>query len=454
MTQDDPQGSPSPKYPPGFRARRGLNWGFLGLLYTSFYMCRYNISIANKSISDEFHFSKSQMGAILTTWALVYAAGQILNGLLTDRMGGKRAMLIGAAGTVVMNFLFGAASFWGVLGLFIAIRGIDGYLQSFGAPGMVKINTAWFGHRERGRFAGIFGFMINLGRFGIFNLGPALLAGFTVLGMIRIPPLHWRWLFWAPSIVCAVVAVAMALTVKQTPEEAGFHNVIPDDSAKDGGVQATFAQVVRVIASNRVIWIVACAYACTGAVRRAIDDWFPRYMQDLYHTDLQSTQFQFLAFLIPFVASAGSMASGYISDTIFKGRRAPVAAALYFLETAIILLAAQFHTANAAVFFLVMISLTANSTHSILGTAAAMDIGGRKMAGFASGVIDSFQYVGGSLAGYFLGQLLDKSLNNYFYFMAPFGVIGGILMLTILGRVGMKAEKKSPPAPISNQARS
>ena len=57
------------------------------------------------------------------------------------------------------------------------------------------------------------------------------------------------------------------------------------------------------------------------------------------------------------------------------------------------------------------------------------------MAGFASGVIDSFQYFGGSLAGYFLGALLDKSWDSYFYFMAPFGVIGGVLMLTILGRV-------------------
>ena len=63
--------------------------------------------------------------------------------------------------------------------------------------------------------------------------------------------------------------------------------------------------------------------------------------------------------------------------------------------------------------------------HSIVGTAAPMDIGGRRMAGFALGVIDSFQYFGGSLAGYILGALLDKNLGNYFYFMAPFGAIGG-----------------------------
>ncbi|MDP9290929.1 MAG: MFS transporter, partial [Verrucomicrobiota bacterium] len=180
-------------------------------------------------------------------------------------------------------------------------------------------------------------------------------------------------------------------------------------------------------------------YACTGAVRQGIDQWFPRFMEEVHHVDYQSAQFQFLGFLIPFVASAGSLLSGYVSDTIFNGRRAPVAAGLYFVETAIILCAAQFHGVNAAVIFLVLISFTANATHSILGTAAAMDIGGARMAGFASGVIDSFQYFGGSLAGYFLGKLLDKSWDHYFYFMAPFGILGGILMLTILNRVSLKS---------------
>ncbi|MGD0811968.1 MAG: MFS transporter [Verrucomicrobiota bacterium] len=423
-------------HPKGFRARRGLNWGFLGLLYTSFYMCRYNLSVANKAISQEYGFSHSQIGDIITTALLAYAFGQIINGLITDRIGGKKAMLIGAAGTVVMNILFGVASFAGMLGLFVAIRGVDGYLQAFGAPGMVKINAAWFGRRERGRFSGIFGFMINLGRIGIFTLGPALLAGFTFFGMMQIPPMHWRWLFWAPSIICLVMAAAMALTVKETPEEAGWVGVIADDSARGAeGVRAEFGQVFRAIVSNPVVWVTAFAYACTGAVRQSVDQWFPRYMQDVYNVDLHSRSFFTVAVLIPIVASLGSLLSGYASDIIFKGRRAPVAAMLYFLETAIILLAAQFHGVGSAILFLALISLTANSTHSILGSAAPMDIGGRRFAGFALGLIDSFQYFGGSVAGVFLGRVLDRNLGNYFYFMAPFGLIGGVLMLTILGKV-------------------
>src|SRR5579859_3661594 len=354
MDHTEPHDSSRPDYPRGFRARRGLNWGFLGLLYTSFYMCRYNLSIANNHISREFAFTRADMGAIISTALLAYAFGQIINGLLTDRMGGKRAMFIGAIGTIIMNILFGAAATWGffapasshggfgtyetrastefvaedivnisgfakkmrddtnaislyvktqlregtagmmavatnaasvpagaaeavandlnrlinseavydtnrfakiplsrgasnllaqlkpgqissevnrvlldeaypneirrshqwlvtipffkvqfflgLLSLFVVIRGIDGYMQAFGSPGMIKINTAWFSRRERGRFAGIYGFMINLGRFGIFKLGPALLAGFVFLGLWKVPPLHWRWLFWAPSL--------------------------------------------------------------------------------------------------------------------------------------------------------------------------------------------------------------------------------------------------------------
>jgi MFS transporter, OPA family, glycerol-3-phosphate transporter len=427
-------------HPPGFRPRRGLNWAFVGLLYTSFYMCRYNLPIANSSISSEFGFSKAQMGNIITTALLAYACGQIVNGLLADRLGGKRAMLIGAAGTITMNILFGVASFWGLLDLFVLIRGIDGYLQAFGAPGMVKINAAWFRPTERGSFAGIFGFMINLGRFGIFKLGPALLAGFVFLGLWKIPPLHWRWLFWAPAAIALLVAFCVALVVKDAPEQAGFAPVNPEEE-QGGEVRAPVDVVFKTIASNPVIWTIALAYACTGAVRQGIDQWFPRFMKEVHQVDFQSARFQLVAFLIPVVASAGSLISGFVSDKVFDGRRAPVAAGLYFLETTVILLAAQFHSVDAAMIFLVLISFTANATHSILGTAAAMDIGGARMAGFASGVIDSFQYFGGSVAGIFLGALLDRSWGNYFYFMAPFGVIGGLLMISILGRVTLA---KSP----------
>ena len=71
--------TPRPSLPPGYRPRRGLNWGIVGLMYTSYYLCRYNFSLANKAISDEFGFSKAQMGQIISSQLLCYACGQALN---------------------------------------------------------------------------------------------------------------------------------------------------------------------------------------------------------------------------------------------------------------------------------------------------------------------------------------------------------------------------------------
>jgi OPA family glycerol-3-phosphate transporter-like MFS transporter len=452
--------APRPKLPPGYRARRGLNWGVVGLMYTSYYLCRYNLSLANKGISDEFGFTKAQMGQIISAQLICYAGGQALNGLLVDKLGGKRAMLVGATGTILMNIFFGAASLWGVaqngggpwmfqfanvmvplLLMFVVLRGIDGYMQAFGASGFVKINAAWFSQKERGTFAGVFGFMINLGRFGIFYFGPAFLAGFTFLGMWSLPPLHWRWLFWIPAIVASIVAIVLAIVVKDTPEEAGFHGVYGHEKDhQDLDVHTDAKTVLKKILSNPNIWVIGFAYACTGAVRQSVDQWFPRYMLEVKGVSMASAQLKWLGFLIPFVASVGSVISGIVSDRVFGGRRAPVAMGLYFLEAGVILLAAQMSSVNMIILFFVLISFTANATHSIMGPAAAMDIGGRKMAGFAHGVIDSFQYIGGSLAGIALGALVDISWGYYFYFMVPFGIIGGVLMSTIRHRTSLKNE--------------
>ena len=79
--------------------------------------------------------------------------------------------------------------------------------------------------------------------------------------------------------------------------------------------------------------------------------------------------------LMPLVAVFGSLASGIISDKFFKGHRAPVAMGLYFLLSLFVLIAAGIIFSGIVgptplgiflgCLFLVLISLTVNSTHSL-----------------------------------------------------------------------------------------
>lgn len=429
--------------PPGFRARRGLNWGLIGLLYASYYMCRYNFRFATPGMVEEFGFNKLQITGIVSAWAVAYGTGQLVNGLLTDRIGGKLAMLIGAAGTIIINLIFGFASFAGTFTTFATIWLMNGYMQSFGAPGMIKMNAAWFRRTERGTFAGIFGFMIQMGQFAINNLAPVILAGFTV-GVWVVAKGDWHYLFRIPPLIVATAAILLAIFVKNTPEEAGYSGVI-ESAGTDTSSRTSLRESFVTIFTHPLIWFYAVAYGCTGAVRNSSDQLMILYFVEQLHLDMENKPASVLwtVNLMPLVAVLGSLSAGLISDKLFKGHRSPVAMALYFVECVVILIAAVVIAAGfvgptplgifIGCMFLVLVSLTANSTHAIVGTAAPMDIGGRKMAGFASGVIDSFQYYGTAIALPFTGWMIDRHGWGVWYpIMASFGAIGGVSMLLVM----------------------
>src|SRR6267154_3253371 len=119
------------KYPPGFRPRRGLNWVILGLMYASYYMCRYNFRFATPGMVKEFGFDTVQITGILSAWSIAYGTGQLVNGLLTDRIGCKAAMFTGAIGTIILNLIFGFGSFTGTFSTFALIWLLNGWAQSF-----------------------------------------------------------------------------------------------------------------------------------------------------------------------------------------------------------------------------------------------------------------------------------------------------------------------------------
>ena len=437
----------SRRYPVGFRPLRSINWIILGLMYASFYMLRYNFRWAAPGMEAEFGFKHTQITSILSAWSIAYGTGQLINGLFCDRIGGRTSMVIGATGTIIVNLVFGFASFAGTFATFALIWLINGYFQSFGAPGMIKINAAWVNRSVRGTFAGIFGFMIQLGQVAINNLAPILLAGFTI-GAWVVAKNDWRWLFRVPPIVTAVMAILVAFVPHETPEDAGYHGCIKDESDSSKGeetsVRVSIAESFRTIFRHPLVWFYAIAYACTGAVRHSSDQLSVLFFTQYLHLDLSAKppSVAWTMNIVPLIAVLGSFISGVVSDKIFRGHRSPVAMWLYFIlavvcaSAALMMWAGFFAPGGMGIFlsclFLILVSFSVNATHSLVGTAAPMDIGGQRMAGFASGVIDSFQYYGAAIVLPVTGVLLDKyGWGAWYPTMVIFGIIGGCAMLFV-----------------------
>ena len=96
-----------------FKQRRVLNWLPLGLTYAFLYMGRYNLKISKfafeemKGLDGGPLMGNDDFGNIFTVGVLVYGSSFLLNGPLTDRFGGRKAILVGAGGSMVANLLMG-----------------------------------------------------------------------------------------------------------------------------------------------------------------------------------------------------------------------------------------------------------------------------------------------------------------------------------------------------------
>ncbi|HTO92004.1 MAG TPA: MFS transporter, partial [Candidatus Sulfotelmatobacter sp.] len=202
-----------------FRSRRTQNWLVLGFTYAAMYMARYNFPLANKALSDTYHWDKSQVGLIITVATLVYGISALFNGPIADRFGGRRAMLIGATGAFLFNLLFGLGAYLGVLGAgplllgyFATVWTLNMYFQSYSALALIKVNSGWFHVSERGVFSAIFGSMIQSGRFLVFLL----------LAAPAVAALPWQWKFFIPSAIVGVFAILTFAVVRDTPVDAGL----------------------------------------------------------------------------------------------------------------------------------------------------------------------------------------------------------------------------------------
>lgn len=377
--------SAAPAHSPAYRYRRFLNWFPLGLTYAFLYMGRYNLTVAKNALG--ILMTNEDFGIIFGVGTVVYGVAFLANGPLTDKIGGKRALLLSAAGCAVMNFLMGfyldrvlsagtvnnaSLRFW-----FCLLYAGNMYFQSFGAVAVVKVNAYWFHVRERGGFGGIFGTMIASGIFMAFTVNAWILqfARERAGGVSEV--FQTRWVFFVPAALLLSMFLIELFLLKDHPSAAG-HADFDTGDASSGEGEVPISQIMLRVVTHPVVLTVALIEFCTGVIRQGVMQWYPIYaksvlalpgshpMRDgswghwwtvvpffaasivlfLLAGRAQRPQKAWLyttgalVFLAPFLRAGwggilfvagviGSNAAGYVSDLFFQSRRAPAAGLLY-----------------------------------------------------------------------------------------------------------------------------
>ena len=409
------------KHSDSFRRRRTFNWLALGLTYAFLYMGRYNIKVSQ-------HFFGDMLGAdglpLMTNkgfadiffWGtLTYGFSFLINGPLTDRLGGKFAILVGAGGAAVANILIGlctwslmaqpesGASVWigaHFIFVFSALYAVNMYFQSFGAVAIVKCNASWFHVRERGVFGAIFGILISLGIYFAFDWGYMIADAM---------PLYY--LFFVPAGLLLLFWICDLLWVRNTPGEAGHDDFdTADASSGDEGPQLGAVAVFSRMLTNPIIMTIALIEFCSGFMRQAIMQWFRSFAKQT--DDALELKSGFIyenwGMLLCCAGILGGVFAGTISDHVFGSRRGPVAGVLYALMLVAGVVLTFTYQTPAVGWIVIFMSMCVIGVHGMLSGTASMDFGGRKNVGIAVGIIDGFVYAGTAFMSILYGWILPS----------------------------------------------
>lgn len=372
--------------------------------YIGYYICRGNLSAAFPLLEQEFGYSNTQLGLIVSLSEIAYAAGKFINGPLADRIGGRRIFLVGMAGAIFWNLIFALS---GSLTAFIVVWCCCRYFLSMGWGGLTKTIGAWYSSDKNGRVMGAISVSFQFG-----GAIAALFAGFLVANGVS-----WQGVFVYPAMVLSVIWVYAYFASREKPSDVVEGAIaVEGDSAKKqladyGDEETPPVMVILKTLLNLPIYRQLLVFSfLTTLLRSVFLIWTPKFLFDIG----QGASAAILkSAIFPLLGVAGTLFIGWYTDHYAKnGDRARMMwmmLALLVVCTAAIsvLSAAASPNYNLILFFLGGSGFFLLGPYSMSSGALTLDIAGAKGAGSCTGILDGLGYIGGAIAAFAAGAMSD-----------------------------------------------
>ena len=365
------------------------------LCYSAAYTGRLNLSASLPGLRAELLLSETQSGLFQTLLALVYAAGQIVNGALADRVSARRSIGIGLLLSAACNAAFGLSHRFGLMA---ALWALNGAAQSMLWTPIVKLMAVWFKGRRRGRAS--FGLSMTL---VLGNLSAWALSG-CMASLVG-----WRFSFIIPAAITAAMGVGALFMLSDAPKSGELP--LDDEAeenvrASENGEKKAVMPLKEMFLGTGFIAVLACC-VCNGFVRDGIITWAPTII--VHSGGGQAVNSTLLSLIIPMLNLAGVlMAQRFYHIFGDNARRCAGCLMAICAGLALLLRPASLTMATCAL----TLGLCCAATYGInpmLTTLIPMEYEPAGRVGLTAGLVDCFIYLGSSLAGVLTGAISDAA---------------------------------------------
>ena len=409
---------------------KSLRWQvFVGIFigYAGYYIVRKNFSMAMPFLTDPagpYGFDKGSLSIVLSLNAVAYALSKFLMGSVSDRSNARVFLPLGLVlAALSMMFmavpieLFGASTT--AIVIMAVLNFLVGWFNGMGWPPCGRVMTHWFSVKERGTKMSIWNCAHNVG--GAL-VGPMAVYGAMWFGSWFYGVDSSKYFIIGTYIFPAAVALFVALLayvlIRDTPQSCGlptiekWRNDYPKNySEKQEEVLTTREIFFKYVLNNKMLWFIAIANAFVYMVRYGCLDWAPTYLKEAQGYDIKEAGWAYFAY--EFAAIPGTLVCGWLSDVVFKGRRAITTIIFMALVALFIFLYWQFSDNYMIVTLsLIAIGFFIYGPVMLIGVQA-LDLAPKNAAGTSAGLTGFFGYFFGTaiLANVVMGYVAESSFG-------------------------------------------
>lgn len=376
---------------------------FIG--YATFYLIRQNFSLAVPYMIAEYGYAKADLGVVMTVLSVAYGVSKFVMGNASDRSNPKYFSTVGLLLSALVMLLFGTLP--GVMSsipIMCVLAFLNGWFQGMGYPPYAKNMVTWFSRSERG----VWWSWWNVSH----NLGGGIIAPLATLGIYLFGT--WHSIFFFPAIIAIILAILTFVLLKDTPQSCGlppieeYKHESVSHTSKEDHTKSTFKEIFfKYILHNKYLWYLAVANIFVYFIRYGVVSWAPTYLTAVKGFTKEGSRWAY--FLYEWAGIPGMLVSGYLSDRVFRGRRAP--ATICFMILVIVAILVYWFNPAGNIFIdnlaLIAIGFLIYGPVMMIGLQAA-DMVPREATGGATGLTGLLGYLIGSAgAGAFMGLMVD-----------------------------------------------
>lgn len=405
---------------------------FIGIFvgYAGYYLVRKNFALAMPYLVEQ-GYSKTDLGVALSGVAIAYGLSKFIMGSVSDRSNARSFMSLGLLCSALIMIVMGTIPFaTSSVAIMFTLLLANGWFQGMGWPPCGRVMVHWFSTNERGTKMAIW----NVAH----NIGGGMVGPIAILAMAVFA--DWHAILYTHGLFAIVIAVFIFVAVRDTPQSAGLPTieVHRDDYPRAFEYSKTHereftakAIFLEHVLNNRLLWTIALANAFVYFVRYGVLDWAPTYLSEAKQFSFSDSGWAYA--LYEFAGIPGTLICGWLSDKVFRGRRAPVSIIYLLLTLACVVVYWRNPAGNPAVdvAMLIGIGFFIYGPVMLIGVHA-LDLAPKKAAGTAAGFTGLFGYVGGAVAANIvIGIVVDAGgWNAGFELIAAACVMAIILIAT------------------------